>query len=90
LAFCVNSIIGKLQIERDGGGSVIAHWKPEQIRRLQIPVLSRPIQQKIGTLVQHSFDARMKGLELLEDAKKKVEELIEEDLKYSQVTVELD
>ena len=28
VAFCINSIVGRLQSERDAGGSIIAHWKP--------------------------------------------------------------
>jgi len=39
LALCINSIIGRLQIERDGVGSVITHWKPSQIKNLLIPLL---------------------------------------------------
>jgi len=27
LALCINSMVGKLQIERDGGESVIIHWR---------------------------------------------------------------
>jgi len=39
LALCINSLIGKMQVEKDGGGSVILHWKPEQVKRLKIPLL---------------------------------------------------
>jgi len=49
LALCVNSMIGRLQIERDGGGSVITHWTPEQIKNLQIPtqnLLNNPTKQE--------------------------------------------
>lgn len=77
LALCINSIIGKLQIERDGGGSVITHWRPEQIKRLQIPVLSDKIQQGISNLIQQSHEARKKAKGLLEEAKRKVEDAIE-------------
>lgn len=77
LALCINSIIGKLQIERDGGGSVITHWRPEQIKRLQIPILPEKVQKKITLLVQQSHEARRKSIELLEEAKRKVEEVIE-------------
>ncbi|MBI2442390.1 MAG: restriction endonuclease subunit S [Candidatus Levybacteria bacterium] len=38
LTLCINSIVGKMQVERDAGGSIIAHWKPEQIRNLLIEV----------------------------------------------------
>lgn len=77
LALCINSLIGKLQIERDGGGSVIKHWRPEQIKKLTIPLLPRHTQQGIGSLVQQSHEARRKAKDLLEEAKRKVEEAVE-------------
>ena len=77
LALCINSIIGQAQAERDAGGSVIAHWKPEQVKNLLIPILPKPIQQKIANLVQKSHANRKKAKELLEEAKQKVEKLIE-------------
>lgn len=76
LALCVNSLVGKMQIERDSGGSIIEHWKPEQIKNLQIPVLPRPIQQKIADLVHKSHESRKKAKELLSEAKQKVEKII--------------
>lgn len=77
LAFCLNSIIGQMQAERDAGGSVIAHWKPEQIKNILIPILPKPTQQKIADLIQKSHNARKKAKELLEEAKHRVEEIIE-------------
>ncbi|MFZ2187124.1 MAG: restriction endonuclease subunit S [Candidatus Moraniibacteriota bacterium] len=77
LALCLNSIIGQMQAERDAGGSVIAHWKPEQIKNVLIPILSKEIQQKIADFVRQSHEARKKAKELLEEAKRKVEEMIE-------------
>ena len=77
LALCINSIIGKMQVERDCGGSVILHWKPEQVKRLQIPLLPLQTQQKIASLVQQSHEARKKAKELLEIAKRAVEIAIE-------------
>jgi len=67
-----------MQVERDCGGSVILHWKPEQVKRLQIPILPLEIQQEIASLVQQSHEARRKAKELLEVAKKAVEIAIEE------------
>jgi restriction endonuclease S subunit len=78
LALCINSIIGKMQIERDCGGSVILHWKPEQVKRLQIPLLPLSTQQEIASLVQQSHEVRKEAKELLEVAKKAVEITIEE------------
>ena len=77
LALCLNSIIGQMQAERDAGGSVIAHWKPEQIKNVLIPILPVETQQKIADLVRQSHEARKKAKELLEEAKRKVEEMID-------------
>lgn len=78
LALCINSLVGKMQIERDGGGSVIIHWKPEQVKKLKIPILPPKTQQKIASLVQQSHEARKKAKELLEKAKRAVEIAVEE------------
>jgi len=77
LALCINSIVGQMQAERDAGGSVIAHWKPEQIKNILIPILPKPIQQKISDLIRRSHESRKKAKELLEEAKRKVEKMIE-------------
>jgi len=77
LALCINSIIGRLQVERDIGGSVIMHWKPEQIKKLQIPILPSTTQQEIASLIRQSHKARKKAKDLLEEAKKEVEKAIE-------------
>ena len=77
LALCLNSVIGQTQAERDGGGSIITHWRPEQIKNVLIPILPKPTQQKIADLVQKSHEARSKAKQLLEQAKYKVEQLIE-------------
>jgi len=77
LALCINSFIGKMQIERDYGGSIIFHWKPEQIKKLKIPLLPYPTQQEIASLIQKSHEARKKAKELLNAAKKAVEIAIE-------------
>jgi len=81
VALCINSIIGKLQIERDGGGSVITHWRPEQIKKLQIPILPPRIQQKFASFVQQSHEARSEAKKLLERAKKEVDDAIEKEIK---------
>ncbi len=77
LALCINSVAGQFQVERDAGGSVIAHWKSDQVKQMLIPILPEKIQQEISNLVRQSHEARKKSKELLEEAKRKVEELIE-------------
>jgi len=77
LTLVINSMVGQMQVERDTGGSVIFHWRPDQIKNLLIPIPPKSTQQKIADLVQKSHEARKKAKELLEKAKQKVEELIE-------------
>lgn len=81
LALCINSVVGQMQVERDAGGSVIAHWKPEQVKSLLVPILPKATQEKIAGLIRESHAARKKAKELLEEAKLKVEELIESKAK---------
>lgn len=82
LALIINSPVGRTQVERDAGGSVIAHWKPEQIKNTLIPLLPMPTQRKIANLVRRSHEARKKAKELLEEAKQRVEQYIEQRISY--------
>jgi restriction endonuclease S subunit len=77
LSLCINSIVGKMQAERDAGGSIINHWRPDQIKDILIPVLPDKTQEKIADFVRKSHEFRKKAKDLLEEAKRKVEELIE-------------
>ena len=76
LTLGINSVIGQMQAEQDTGGSIIVHWRPEQIKNCLIPILPKPTQQKIADLVQQSHATRKKAKQLLEQAKQKVENLI--------------
>lgn len=80
LALCINSIIGNLQIEREGGGSAITHWRPRQIKNLQVPVLSKKVQQEISSLIKQSYETKQRARELREEAKRKVEKAIENEI----------
>jgi len=80
LALCINSIIGKLQIKREGGGAII-HWRPEQIKNLQVPVLSKKVQQEISSLIKQSYETKQRARELREEAKRKVEKAIENEIR---------
>jgi len=72
----LNTIGGRLQFERDYSGSVQQYVYPVKIKEILIPILPKPTQQKIADLVQKSHEARKKAAQLLEEAKRKVEELI--------------
>lgn len=77
LALCISSIVGQWQAQRDAGGSIIAHWKPKQVKNLVIPILPTEKQKEIAKLVRKSHEARKKSKDLLEQAKRKVEEMID-------------
>ncbi|MCK4325173.1 restriction endonuclease subunit S, partial [bacterium] len=64
------------QMERDTGGSVIIHWRPEQIKNICIPIIEKPSRQKIADLVLRSHEARKNAKQLLNEAKDKVEKMI--------------
>lgn len=78
LALVINSKICQMQAERECSGALITHWKPEQIRRLRIPILKKEIMQEISELVLKSKEAKKQSHQLLADAKARVEQLIEE------------
>ncbi len=64
-ALCINSLVGKLQIERDGGGSIIKHWRPDQIMELKIPLLDKEFQEKIGKKLIDTFILRTQAKHIL-------------------------
>jgi type I restriction enzyme, S subunit len=77
VALIINSIIGKLQIQREsGGGSIINHWKPEQIRNLLIPMIDNNIQKRIEDLCTESFLRKKEARRFLDESKQKVEEVL--------------
>jgi len=79
LTTVLNSLIVQEQIKRDVGGSVILHWRPDQVKRTLIPILADSIQEKIKQKITESFNLRKQSKHLLECAKKAVEMAIEED-----------
>ncbi len=81
LALCINSIIGNLQIRREGEGSVITHWRPEQIENLQVPILYRKVQEEISSLIKQSHETKQRARELWEETKRKVEKTIENEIR---------
>ena len=79
LTLVLNSIIVKMQSDRDVGGSIIKHWIPSEIEKLLIPVIDLNIQQQIESKIQQSFVLRKESKRLLEIAKQAVEMAIEQD-----------
>ncbi len=79
LTLVLNSPVVQLQAERDCGGSIIQHWRIDEIRKVIIPLLAMPTQQQIASLIQQSFQLRKQSKHLLEIAKQAVEMAIEID-----------
>lgn len=77
LLILAKSIVFQWQLEKRCAGTILTAVPKESINDILIPVLSKPIQQKIAELVRQSHAARKKAKELLEEAKHKVEEMIE-------------
>lgn len=85
LTFVLNSILTKEQVNRDVGGSVILHWRPDQVKETAIPLLPEEKQIIIQQNVIKSFKARNKSKYLLECSKLAVELAIEEDEKKASI-----
>ena len=73
----LQSMICQLQFEQRQAQTAQAKIADEELKTVLIPILPKPIQQKIADLVQKSHEARKKAKQLLEQAKYKVEQLIE-------------
>lgn len=79
LTLVLNSPVVQLQAERDCGGSIIQHWRIDEIKKVMIPILDMHTQQQIASLIQQSFQLRKQSKHLLEVAKQAVEMAIETD-----------
>ncbi|MFQ5629795.1 MAG: restriction endonuclease subunit S, partial [bacterium] len=58
LTLVLNSILTKEQVNRDVGGSVILHWRPDQVQGTVIPILPEEKQTQIQLKVTESFSLR--------------------------------
>lgn len=72
LAVVLQSIVGKLQFEKEASQTAQPKISDMQVRGLYIPILSKSTQQKIGDLVSQSHKALKKAKELLKEAKQKL------------------
>ncbi len=73
----LNSIIVRMQAERDSNGAIIQHWKPSEIERVVIPHLPMETQRTIAEKIQQSFALRSENKRLLAKAKLLVESEIQ-------------
>ena len=79
LMLVLNSIPTREQVNRDAGGSLILHWRPDQVKATIIPILPREKQTQIRNKIAASFELRKQSKYLLDCAKRAVEIAIEQD-----------
>jgi len=79
ITFFISSKIGRLQTNRWASGGIQTNLTIDAIKSIRIPILSWSIQQKIVSLIQESFNLRREAKELIDRARKEVEEMVEND-----------
>lgn len=77
LTLALNSKLVQMQAERDSGGSIILHWRKEEIEQVVVPIIDFKKQVQIADLVEESFKLKTESEKLLEVARKAVEIAIE-------------
>jgi type I restriction enzyme S subunit len=81
LTLALNSKLVQMQAERDSGGSIILHWRKEEIEQVVVPIIDFTKQKQIAELIEESFKLKIESERLFEIAKKSVEIAIETDEK---------
>lgn len=79
LTLLLNSFLVGMQAERDVGGSILKHWRIDEIKNVKLPILQEKIQSKIAEKVRQSFAMREQSKALLKAATQTVEIAIEQD-----------
>lgn len=79
LTLVLNSQLVRMKAERDSGGSIILHWRVNEIEDVVIPIIDYTKQQKISYLVEESFQFKKQSEEFLEISKRAIEIAIEQD-----------
>lgn len=77
LTLVLNSVVVKMQAEKDAGGSIINHWKMSEIESVIIPIIEKEKQEQICKLLIESENLRIESKSILEKTVKSVEMAIE-------------
>ncbi len=77
LLVLAKSFVLQMQFEKQTAGTILTAVPKEAVKNIVVPKVDKSIQQKIADLVQKSHETRSKAKQLLEQAKSKVENLIE-------------
>lgn len=78
IAMVFQSVIGQFQTQKHARGSAQAELYPADIDKFVVPLLTSEKQREIGDLVRESLAQQRESARLLEQAKARVEQLIEE------------
>ena len=78
MALIFQSMVGQLQTQKHSRGSAQAELYPSDIDRFVVPLLDGDKQRAIGDLLRKSLVKQQESQKLLEQAKARVEQLIEE------------
>ncbi len=78
MATVFQSVVGQFQTQKHSRGSAQAELYPNDIDKFVVPILSVKQQRIIGDLVRESLVKQRESESLLEQAKARVEQLIEE------------
>lgn len=71
------SVFMRTQLKKECTGTILTAVPHEALRKVLIPKLPKEMQQKMTSLVQRSHEARKRTKNLLQEAKRKVEEAID-------------
>lgn len=82
LLIIMKSMVMQWQLKQNCIGTILTAVSAESLKQIYIPILPQQTQLKIADLVRKSHEARKKSKELLEEAKIKVEEMIENPIEY--------
>jgi len=77
MALVFQSVVGQFQTQQHARGSAQAELYPTDIDRFLVPLLDDDTQKTIGDLVRESLAKQRESRQLLEQAKSRVEQLIE-------------
>jgi restriction endonuclease S subunit len=77
LLVLAKSIVFQYQLKQRCAGTILTAVPQNSVKDILVPILPIETQRKIAELVKKSHEARKKSKELLEEAKRKVEKIIE-------------
>jgi len=77
LLVLAKSFVLQMQFEKETAGTILTAVPREAVKNIFVPKIEKTAQQRIADLAQKSHEAHLKAKQLLEEAKNKVESLIE-------------